>query len=109
MDFFVFTDQLQKRFGIPIACFGHAGDGNIHTNVMVDENKPEQLASGHEMTDLIFKQVLEWGGKITGEHGIGLAKLRWWNQGTSKEERELHCLIKKALDPHGIMNPGKFV
>lgn len=109
MDFFVFTDQLQKRFGIPIACFGHAGDGNIHTNVMVDENKPEQLASGHEMTDLIFKQVLEWGGKITGEHGIGLAKLRWWNQGTSKEERELHSLIKKALDPHGIMNPGKFV
>jgi glycolate oxidase len=109
VDFFVFTDQLQKRFGIPIACFGHAGDGNIHTNVMVDENKPEQLASGHEMTDLIFKQVLEWGGKITGEHGIGLAKLRWWNQGTSKEERELHSLIKKALDPHGIMNPGKFV
>lgn len=109
VDFFVFTDQLQKRFGIPVACFGHAGDGNIHTNVMVDEKKPEHLASGHVMTDLIFKQVLEWGGKITGEHGIGLAKLPWWNKGTSKEERELHSLIKKALDPHGIMNPGKFV
>jgi glycolate oxidase len=109
VDFFFFTDQLQKRFGIPIACFGHAGDGNIHTNVMVNEKETEQMARGLEMTDLIFKQVLEWGGKITGEHGIGLAKLRWWNQGTSKEERELHSLIKKALDFHGIMNPGKFV
>ena len=109
VDFFVFTDKLQKQHGIPIACFGHAGDGNIHTNIMVDEKDPVQLAAGGHVTDLVFQQVVAWGGKITGEHGIGLAKLPWWNLGTTEEERQLHSLIKKALDPHGIMNPGKFV
>jgi glycolate oxidase len=53
--------------------------------------------------------VLAWGGAITGEHGIGLAKQRWWPLAVSKEVRALHRTIKAALDPHGILNPGKFV
>lgn len=108
-EFFLFTDQLQKKYGLPIACFGHAGDGNIHTNIMVDTHSPEQLATGKKVTNLLFEQVVAWNGKITGEHGIGISKLPWWNLGTSPEERELHQRIKHALDPEGILNPGKFV
>ena len=57
----------------------------------------------------LFRQVLAWGGSITGEHGIGLAKRRWWPQAVSKEARALHRTIKLALDPKAILNPGKFV
>lgn len=109
VEFFIFTDQLQKKYGIPVACFGHAGDGNIHTNVMVAPDDPRQMEAGKKAVDELFHQVIAWEGKITGEHGIGLAKLPWWKIGTSPEERELHRRVKQALDPNGIMNPGKFV
>jgi glycolate oxidase len=53
--------------------------------------------------------VLAWGGVITGEHGIGLAKKRWWPKATSEPVRHLHRQLKSVLDPNGILNPGKFV
>jgi glycolate oxidase len=59
--------------------------------------------------DELFRQVLAWDGVITGEHGIGLAKKRWWNQATSGVSRDVHALLKASLDPAGILNPGKFV
>ena len=59
--------------------------------------------------DELFAQVLAWGGAITGEHGIGIAKQRWWNQATSGVSREVHAALKTALDPKGVLNPGKFV
>jgi len=59
--------------------------------------------------DELFAQVLAWGGVITGEHGIGLAKKRWWPEATSETTRDLHERLKRALDPHNILNPGKFV
>jgi glycolate oxidase len=59
--------------------------------------------------DELFRQVLAWGGAITGEHGIGLAKLPWWKQAASPEVRNLHARIKGALDSKHILNPGKFV
>ena len=77
-DLFHFTARLQKKFGLPIACFGHAGDGNIHVNVMYDKNWPEVEARTRAALDELFRQVLAWNGVITGEHGIGLAKKRWW-------------------------------
>ena len=92
-----------------MACFGHAGDGNIHVNVMLDESQPGALKRSEAALDDLFKQVLAWGGVITGEHGIGLAKKRWWPAAAGKEARALHRVIKKALDPKGILNPGKFV
>ena len=91
------------------ACFGHAGDGNIHTNVMVDFKQPGAKRRSEAALDELFKQVLAWGGAITGEHGIGLAKQRWWPLAVSKEVRAFHHTIKRALDPHGILNPGKFI
>jgi glycolate oxidase len=108
-ELFQFADHLQKKHGLPVACFGHAGDGNIHTNVMVDFNQPGAKRRSQAALDELFDQVLRWGGAITGEHGIGLAKQPWWTKALSKEARDLHKVIKKALDPKGILNPGKFV
>jgi glycolate oxidase len=108
-DLFRFTAQLQKKHQLPIACFGHAGDGNIHTNVMVDYTKRGADRRADGALDDLFRQVVAWGGSITGEHGIGLAKKPWWPLAVSKEVRELHRTVKHALDPHGILNPGKFV
>lgn len=108
-EFFRFTEGLYKKYGLPVACFGHAGDGNIHTNVMVDTSKPGNLERGKEVVEIIMQQVLDWGGVITGEHGIGLAKLDWWTRATTPEERLLHQKLKRTLDPYGILNPGKFV
>ncbi len=106
---FRFTAQLQRKHHLAVACFGHAGDGNIHTNVMVDFNQPGAKQRSQAALDELFRQVIAWGGSITGEHGIGLAKQRWWPLAVSKEVRALHGTVKKALDPRGILNPGKFV
>jgi glycolate oxidase len=92
-----------------VACFGHAGDGNIHVNVMVDRNDPGAEKLSEVALDELFKKILELGGVITGEHGIGIAKQRWWPMAASEEVRALHRTIKRALDPRGILNPGKFV
>jgi glycolate oxidase len=108
-DLFRFAAQLQKTHQLPIACFGHAGDGNIHTNVMVDYAKPGADRRADAALDDLFQQVVGWGGSITGEHGIGLAKKPWWTLAVPKETRELHRKVKYALDPHGILNPGKFI
>jgi glycolate oxidase len=108
-DLFQFAARLQKKHGLPVACFGHAGDGNIHTNIMVDFSQPHADRRAEAALDELFAQVIAWGGAISGEHGIGLAKKRWWPRAVSKEVRELHRVVKKTLDPKGILNPGKFV
>jgi len=108
--FMKFARQLQKRSGFPVACFGHAGDGNIHTNIMVaNPDDPAIACRARETLDELFAYVLECGGTITGEHGIGLAKLPWWNAATTPALRHLHQQIKTALDPANILNPGKFL
>jgi glycolate oxidase len=108
-DLFAFAARLQEKHKVAIACFGHAGDGNIHTNVMVNFNEPGAKKRSEAVLDELFAQVLAWGGALTGEHGIGLAKQRWWPMAVSREVRALHQVVKNALDPKGILNPGKFV
>jgi glycolate dehydrogenase FAD-linked subunit len=94
-----------------VACFGHAGDGNIHVNIMAANYHEDARvhAAVDRALDELFTQVLAWGGVITGEHGIGLAKARWFSAATSSVSRSVHAALKAALDPHGILNPGKFV
>ncbi len=108
-DLFQFAARLQKKHDLPVACFGHAGDGNIHVNVMVDYNQPGARQRCDAALDELFRQVIAWDGAISGEHGIGLAKKTWWPLAVSKEVWDLHRAIKRALDPRGILNPGKFV
>ncbi|HEY3913996.1 MAG TPA: FAD-linked oxidase C-terminal domain-containing protein, partial [Verrucomicrobiae bacterium] len=108
-DLFAFAMRLQKKSGLQLACFGHAGDGNIHTNIMVDYNQPGAKARSEKALDELFNWVIAQGGAITGEHGIGLAKKRWWPLAVSQEVRDVHKELKRTLDPHGILNPGKFI
>ncbi|MBL9166130.1 MAG: FAD-binding protein [Verrucomicrobiales bacterium] len=106
---FALAARLQKKFGISIASFGHAGDGNIHVNLMVDLDQPGAKVKSEQALDALFQGVLKLGGVVTGEHGIGIAKRPWWNLAVSPEVNELHQTIKRALDPAGILNPGKFL
>ncbi|MEP7014962.1 MAG: FAD-linked oxidase C-terminal domain-containing protein [Verrucomicrobiota bacterium] len=111
VDLVEFAEKLQAKHGFPIACFGHAGDGNIHVNLMADRyNRDADVRKKVDgALDELFAQVLAWGGVITGEHGIGLAKKRWWPEATSDVSRNVHASLKRALDPDGILNPGKFL
>jgi glycolate oxidase len=111
VDLMEFAESLQAKHGFPIACFGHAGDGNIHVNVMADRYNRDAVVREkvERALDDLFGQVLTWGGVITGEHGIGLAKKRWWPQATSEAVRDVHRQLKQILDPNDILNPGKFV
>ena len=105
-----FARQLQEQHGFPVATFGHAGDGNIHVNLMAaDFDRPAVQERVEKALDELFAQVLAWGGVITGEHGIGLAKKRWWPKATSEVVRDLHTRLKQTFDPNDILNPGKFV
>ncbi len=111
VDLMEFADFLQAKHGFPIACFGHAGDGNIHVNIMADRyNRDAAVREKVERAlEDLFAQVLAWGGVITGEHGIGLAKKRWWPDATSEVARNLHRRLKQILDPNDVLNPGKFL
>ena len=105
-----FAGRLQAETGIPVACFGHAGDGNIHSNLMVgDYDDPLVRARAEHALDLLFNWVLDQGGAITGEHGVGLAKKRWVRQALGPVSCDVHHALKHALDPHGTLNPGKFL
>jgi glycolate oxidase len=108
-DLFRLAAGLQRKHGIQVACFGHAGDGNIHVNLMVDETSTAQKESSERALDELFQGVISLGGTITGEHGIGIAKQPWWPLAANAEVRGLHQRIKTALDPKGILNPGKFL
>ncbi|MBP7949312.1 MAG: FAD-binding protein [Verrucomicrobiales bacterium] len=110
VDLVQFCEWLQKESGFPIACFGHAGDGNIHVNIMVAEmDSPEAKVAAEDALDRLFAKVLGWGGVISGEHGIGIAKKRWFSQAASPVSLRVHEALKQALDPQGILNPGKFL
>ncbi len=110
VDLVNFARTLETETGIPIACFGHAGDGNIHTNLMVkDYENPEVRAKADAALDILFHWVLANGGAITGEHGVGLAKKPWIRDALGDTSLAVHRSLKLTLDPHGILNPGKFL
>jgi glycolate oxidase subunit GlcD len=105
-----FCETLQARTGIAVACFGHAGDGNIHVNLMVGDMADPAVAGPAEAAlDQLFRFVIGIGGAITGEHGVGLAKRRWFADAVGAGALEIHQRLKAAMDPTGILNPGKFL
>ena len=110
VDLVEFAEQLQAEFGFPVASFGHAGDGNIHVNIMVPTmDDPAIRERAEAALDRLFHQVIDWNGAITGEHGIGIAKSRWYPHAVPEVARAMHTTLKKAFDPNGILNPGKFI
>jgi len=108
LDLFHLTARLQKKYRVPISSFGHAGDGNIHVNLMAPAGTRPNDPRMHRILDELFRGVLAMGGVISGEHGIGLAKKPWWPQATSQALRHLHEKIKHILDQKNLLNPRKF-
>jgi len=100
--------KIGDKYNLQIPCFGHAGDGNIHVNVMVkDKNDDQQMKDGHKAITEIFQMVVDMGGTLSGEHGIGTAKAPYMNIAFNNIEMELFRSIKKAFDPNNILNPFK--
>ena len=92
---------------MPIINFGHAGDGNIHVNVMVDLGLPGMQARVDGALKAIFRNTVALGGAISGEHGIGMAKKPYIGLNLDADTLAVMRAVKQALDPLGIMNPGK--
>ncbi|RAX57446.1 glycolate oxidase subunit GlcD [Helicobacter monodelphidis] len=100
-------EQIAQKYSVVVPCFGHTGDGNVHTNVMVDGNDPKELEKGHLAITEIFKVAIELGGTLSGEHGIGIAKAPFMPLAFNESEMNLFRAIKKAFDPNNILNGGK--
>jgi len=99
--------RLSEENGITIVNFGHAGDGNIHVNIMVDKADTEEYERGLSLVEKVFQETLSLGGTISGEHGVGLTKANYIGMELSKKEIEIMQSIKKVFDPKNILNPGK--
>jgi D-lactate dehydrogenase len=100
-------DGLSKLYGIPIVNFGHAGNGNIHVNLLYDTRNTDQSEKAKPCLDAAFNLVLELGGTLSGEHGIGTEKMNY----IALEIDEVSLLwmkkLKTLFDPNNILNPGK--
>lgn len=98
------VQEIAKRYGLLIVTFGHAGDGNIHVNILIDE---EERPNAMKAVKEVFAAVLRMQGSISGEHGIGLSKAAYLPMEVGKHALEAMKKIKRALDPNNILNPGK--
>ncbi|MDY7034786.1 MAG: FAD-linked oxidase C-terminal domain-containing protein [Thermodesulfobacteriota bacterium] len=103
----LFLGQLGRKYNLPIPAFGHAGDGNIHVNIMLDKNVPREVEDANVVVRELFRKVLEMEGTISGEHGIGITKAPYIEMEISRPAIELMSRLKKTFDPMGILNPGK--
>jgi glycolate oxidase len=100
-------EQAAARHDVYIATVAHAGDGNLHPVFVFERGLPEAPPAVWAAADEVFRAALELGGTLTGEHGVGMIKRRWLADELGPESMAVHQAIKNALDPDGIMNPGK--
>ena len=98
---------LKEKTGLTMVSFGHAGDGNIHFNIMLDKKNRDELKKAEAAIDALFEYTLELGGTISGEHGIGITKAPYITKEIGALELSIMKKIKKVFDPNGILNPGK--
>ncbi|MBF0550335.1 MAG: FAD-binding protein [Deltaproteobacteria bacterium] len=101
------VEAIKSRYQINILTFGHAGDGNLHVNVLLDWNDPDETARAHYAVDDIFKQVIALGGTLSGEHGVGITKSAYLTYELNQAEIDIQKRIKRTFDPNNILNPGK--
>ncbi len=100
-------EKIQAKYDIPIVNFGHAGDGNIHVNIMVDKSVPGMDEKAHQAIRDVFQAALDLNGTMSGEHGVGLSKAPYIELELSPHQIAAMKAIKAALDPKNILNPGK--
>ncbi|MGB9826435.1 MAG: FAD-binding oxidoreductase, partial [Desulfofundulus sp.] len=99
--------EIARKYHLLVAIFGHAGDGNLHPNILIDQTNPEEMERAEAAIEEIFKLALSLGGTLSGEHGIGLLKAPFLEMEFGKTGVAVMRRIKEALDPLGILNPGK--
>jgi glycolate oxidase len=99
--------DIKRDYRLQVAAFGHAGDGNIHVNLMIDPDDEDERARARQAERVLFERVVALEGSITGEHGVGFAKKPYISIELGPEEIALMKRVKAAFDPHGILNPGK--
>lgn len=101
--------QIGRKYHLTLGTFGHAGDGNLHPTILADRNNADEMARVHHAVEEIFDTALALGGTLSGEHGIGIAKMRFLGNELGESGVNLMRALKQALDPEGILNPGKLV
>jgi D-lactate dehydrogenase len=99
-------EKLSQRFGVPIVNFGHAGNGNIHVNLLVDPDDPAQMAAADPCLDAVFTLVLSLEGSLSGEHGVGWVKRDFVERELDPVALRLMTAIKAQFDPDNILSPG---
>ena len=98
---------ISAKYGLPIVVFGHAGDGNLHPNILFDKRDPAQWEKVEQIVGEIFQVALALGGTLSGEHGVGTFKLPYMREALGPASINIQWRVKQALDPQNIMNPGK--
>lgn len=99
--------QIGEKWQVPVTAFGHAGDGNIHVNVLYDRSNPDETARAEKAAEAVMRAAVELGGSLSGEHGIGTTKSKFLSLELNPQALELMKSLKALLDPRGILNPGK--
>ena len=108
-EFFERLQQLREQHGIVIAIVAHAGDGNLHPAIFYAQDDPDEARRAHAAFDELLQLGLDLGGTITGEHGVGSLKSTWLARELDPVSQRLHLAVKQAIDPQGILNPGKML
>ncbi|MEM3048182.1 MAG: FAD-linked oxidase C-terminal domain-containing protein [Candidatus Bathyarchaeia archaeon] len=108
-DYLARLDSISKKYSVQIISYGHAGDGNLHPTVMVDERNMDEMDRARQALAEIYRSALELGGTLTGEHGIGVAKSEYFRWEWAESYVDLARGVKTVLDPNNIMNPGKWI
>ena len=102
-----FIELLTQELNLIILTFGHAGDGNIHVNIMVDKQNEQEYSNGLKAKERLFERVLSMGGTLSGEHGVGITKSPFLSQELDETALSVMRRLKELFDPHNILNPGK--
>ena len=108
-DMLIACQNIGKKYNLTLGTFGHAGDGNLHPTILCDKNNQDEMARMHKAVDEIFAAALSFGGTLSGEHGIGMAKMKYLQDEIGESGVGLMRSLKAALDPDSILNPGKMV
>ncbi len=108
-DMLIACQNIGKKYNLTLGTFGHAGDGNLHPTILCDKNNTDEMERMHKAVDEIFAAALSFGGTLSGEHGIGMAKMKYLKDEIGESGVELMRSLKAALDPDCILNPGKMV
>jgi glycolate oxidase len=108
-DMLMALTEIRKKYNLVMGTFGHAGDGNLHPTILADKHNHDEMERVHKAVDEIFDAALKFGGTLSGEHGIGIAKLKYLGNEIGENGLNLMRSIKQALDPTYMLNPGKLV